>query len=156
MSTRVPVFRSVSVATFDHELPLVFARVPAGFPSPAEHYLEESLDIGRYLVKRPSTTFFMRCEGDSMIGVGINDGDLLVIDRAEPAYDKSIVVARIEEEFCVKQLCLIKGQCWLYPANQNYQPIQITEADDAEVWGVVTHAITDLNKSQPKRIKPAR
>jgi DNA polymerase V len=156
MSTRASVFRSVSVAAFGHELPLVFARVPAGFPSPAEHYLEEALDIGRYLVKRPSTTFFMRCEGDSMIGAGINDGDLLVIDRAEPAYDKSIVVTRIGEEFTVKQLRLISGRCWLYPANSSYQPIEITDGDDAEVWGVVTHAITDLNKSQPKRIKPAR
>jgi DNA polymerase V len=143
MGTRVPVFRSVSVAAFGHELPLALARVPAGFPSPAEHYSEDSLDIGRYLVKRPKTTFFMRVEGDSMVNAGINPGDLLVIDRAVTAYDTSIVVARIGEDFCVKELRFIKGKCWLFSANPDYQPIEITEGDDAEVWGVVTHSITD-------------
>jgi DNA polymerase V len=143
MRTRVPFFRSVSVAAFDRELPLILTRVPAGFPSPAQDYLEESLDIGRYLVKRPATTFFMRVEGDSMINAGIHPGDLLVIDRAVTAYDKSIVVARIGEDFCVKELRFIKGKCWLCSANPEYQPIEITEGDDAEIWGVVTHSITD-------------
>jgi DNA polymerase V len=138
MITRVPVFRSVSVAAFGHELPLVLARVPAGFPSPAEHYSEESLDIGRYLVKRPKTTFFMRVEGDSMINAGIHPGDLLVIDQAVTAYDKSIVVARIGEDFCVKELRFIKGKCWLFSANPDYPPIEITEGDDAEIWGIAT------------------
>jgi DNA polymerase V len=137
-------------------LPLLLASVPAGFPSPAEDYLEQSLDIARYLVKRPKTTFFMRAEGDSMIGAGINDGDLLVIDRAESARDKSVVVARVNDEFCVKQLRIIGGKCWLYPANPEYQPIEITEGDDAEVWGVVTYAITDINGPQSKRVKPGR
>lgn len=134
------------------KLPLILARVPAGFPSPAEDYLEESLDIGRYLVKRPKTTFFMRVEGDSMIGAGINDGDLIVIDRAEVARDGSIVVARVNDEFCVKRLRLIKGKVRLYPENPEFQPIEISEGDDAEVWGVVMHAITDLKERQSKRI----
>jgi DNA polymerase V len=138
------------------ELPLILARVPAGFPSPAEDYIEEGLDIARYLVRRPKTTFFMRVEGDSMIGAGINDGDLLVIDRAESARDKSIVVVRVDDEFCVKQLRILKGRYWLYPANERYQPIEISGGDDAEVWGVVTHAITDLKEPQPKRIKHGR
>jgi DNA polymerase V len=138
------------------ELPLILARVPAGFPSPAEDYLEEGLDIARYLVRRPKTTFFMRVEGDSMIGAGINDGDLLVIDRAESARDKSIVVVRVNDEFCVKQLRILKGRYWLYPANERYQPVEITGGDDAEVWGVVTHAITDLKEPQPRRIKTGR
>jgi DNA polymerase V len=151
MKTRVPVFRSISVAAFDRELPLVLARVPAGFPSPAQDYLEESLDIGRYLVKRPATTFFMRVDGDSMINAGINDGDLLVIDRAETAIDRSIVVARIGEEFIVKQLRLIKGRCWLYAANSRYEPIEITDNEEAEIWGVVTHSITDLTRKKNRR-----
>jgi DNA polymerase V len=156
MSTRVPRLLSASVDSCSDELPLALARVPAGFPSPAEDYLEQSLDIARYLVKRPKTTFFMRVEGDSMIGAGINDGDLLVIDRAETARDKSIVVARTGEEFCVKQLRVIQGRYWLYPANSKYQPVEIGDGDDAEVWGVVTHAITDLKQSQSKKIKPGR
>lgn len=149
--TRIRVSTEAGIG---YELPLILARVPAGFPSPAEDYLEESLDIGRYLVKRPKTTFFMRVEGDSMICAGINDGDLIVIDRAEPARDKSIVVARVNDEFCVKQLRIIKGKVWLYPANPDYQPVEIGEGDDAEVWGVVTHAITDLKDGHSKRIKP--
>jgi len=151
MSTRIPRLLSASLDTCSDELPLALARVPAGFPSPAEDYLEQSLDIARYLVKRPKTTFFMRVEGDSMIKAGINDGDLLVIDRAETARDKTIVVARVGEDFCVKQLRIIQGRFWLYPANDNFQPIEIAEGDDVEVWGVVTHAITDLN--QPKSLR---
>lgn len=153
MTTRI---RAAELTGGTPALPLFLTRIPAGFPSPAEDYLEESLDIGRYLVKRPKTTFFMRVEGDSMIGAGINDGDLIVIDRAEPARDKSIVVARVNDEFVVKRLRIIHGKVWLYPENPAYQPIEITEGDDAEVWGVVTHAITDLKGSESKRIKPGR
>jgi len=131
-------------------LPSALFRVPAGFPSPAEDYLEHSLDLGAYLVRHPKATFFMRCEGASMTGAGINDGDLLVIDRAEQARDKSIVVARINEDFCVKRLRLIDGKVWLYPENPEFEPIEIYEGDDAEVWGVVTHAITDL-KGKPEQ-----
>jgi DNA polymerase V len=156
MSTRTPRLLAASLDSCSRELPLALARVPAGFPSPAEDYLEQSLDIARYLVKRPKTTFFMRVEGDSMTGAGINDGDLLVIDRAEAARDRSIVAARIGEEFCVKQLRIVEGRFWLYPANDRYQPIEIGEGDDAEVWGVVTHAITDLKQSESKRIKSGR
>jgi DNA polymerase V len=153
MSTRSPRFLSAEMGSGSFDLPVALSRIPAGFPSPAEDYLEESLDISRYLVRRPKTTFFMRVEGDSMVGAGINDGDLLVIDRAETARDGAIVVARVNDEFCVKQLQLIKGRCWLYPANEKYQPIEITDGDDAEVWGVVTHAITDLNQHKSLRNK---
>jgi len=124
------------------ELPFIAAHVPAGFPSPAADYLEESLDIGAYLVKRKQTTFFMRVDGDSMEGAGINDGDLLVIDRAERCGDGSIIVARIGDSFTVKRFRLIAGQAWLYPENEAYQPMPITESDDFEVWGRVTHSIT--------------
>src|SRR5215510_765345 len=124
------------------ELPLTLARLPAGFPSPAEDYAEQDLDVGRYLVKRPKTTYFMRVDGHSMTGAGINDGDLLVIDRAERVGNGSIIVARINEEFCVKELRIIAGKPWLYPANKNYSPIEITGEMDFEVWGRVTHSIT--------------
>ncbi|MEP7338571.1 MAG: translesion error-prone DNA polymerase V autoproteolytic subunit [Acidobacteriota bacterium] len=124
----------------------MLASVPAGFPSPAADYLEESLDIGAHLVKRPKTTFFMRVDGDSMIDAGINDGDLLVIDRAERCGDGSIIVARIGDGFTVKRLRIIAGQAWLYPEHESYQPIAITEGDDFEVWGRVTHSITSHGK----------
>ena len=126
------------------ELPFSTARVPAGFPSPAEDYLEASLDIAGYLVKRPRATFFMRVVGDSMIGDGIHDGDLLVIDRAETVKDGRIVVARLDGEFTVKRFRFIDGRPWLYSANERYEPIEITEDTDFEIWGCVTFAITSL------------
>ncbi len=125
-------------------LPVSLFRVPAGFPSPAEDYLENSLDIGERLIRHPKATFFMRAEGDSMIDAGINNGDLLVVDRAVQARDKSVVIARINDEFCVKRLRKVDGRFWLYPENPDYQPIEICEGDDVEIWGVVTHAITEL------------
>jgi DNA polymerase V len=118
--------------------------VPAGFPSPADYYLENSLDISAYLVKRPKATYFMRVTGDSMIGDGINDGDLIVIDRADQVKDGSIVVARLNDEFVVKRFRMINGRPWLYPANDQYEPIEITEGADFEIWGCVTFAITSL------------
>jgi DNA polymerase V len=126
------------------ELPLAAARVPAGFPSPAEDYLENSLDIAKYLVKRPKATFFMKVVGDSMVGVGINDGDLIVIGRADQVKDGSIVVARLNDEFVVKRFRVINERPWLYPANDQYEPIEITEGADFEIWGCVTFAITSL------------
>lgn len=126
-------------------LPVSLFGVPAGFPSPAEDYIEKSLDIGERLIRHKHATYFMRAEGYSMTGAGINDGDLLVIDRAVQARDKSIVIARINEEFCVKRLRILQGKYWLYPENPDYQPIEICEGDDVEIWGVVTFAITELN-----------
>jgi DNA polymerase V len=126
------------------ELPFSLACVPAGFPSPAEDYLENSLDIAKYLVKRPKATFFMRAAGDSMVGAGIHDGDMIVIDRADQVKDGSIVVARLNDEFVVKRFRLIDGRPWLYPANEAYEPIEVTEDTDFEIWGRVTFAITTL------------
>lgn len=123
-------------------LPLALVRIPAGFPSPADDYLEQDLDIGAYLVKRKGTTFFMRVLGDSMEDVGIHDGDLLVIDRAERVYDGAIVVARIADDFCVKRLRVIGGRLWLYPENGKYEPFEVTEGMDFEIWGRVTFSIT--------------
>jgi len=96
------------------QLPVALSSIQASFPSPAENYLEESLDLGQYLAKHPKFTFFMRVDGDSMIGIGINAGDLLVIDRAENARDGPVIVTRIRDEFCVKQLRIIDGRYWLY------------------------------------------
>src|SRR5215475_7352590 len=130
------------------ELPFAPTCVPAGFPSPAEDYLENSLDISAYLVKRPKATYFMRVTGDSMIDDGINDGDLIVIDRADQVKDGAIVVARLNDEFVVKRFRMIDGRPWLYPANDSYEPIEVTEDTDFEIWGRVTFAITSLVHEQ--------
>ena len=121
--------------------------IRAGFPSPAEEYLHESLDFNRDLVKHPEATFYGRVKGDSMIGAGINDGDIAVIDRSREPHDGSIIVAYINNEFTIKYLDLThkaEGYIELRPANEAYSPIRINPDDDFEVWGVVVFTIRNL------------
>lgn len=120
--------------------PLILTRVPAGFPSPAEDYIEGRLDLNRHLIKHPVATFFIRVSGDSM-EPRIHPGDLLVVDRAQETTDEQVVVARIYDELCIKRLRLIEGKVWLYSDNTAYQPIEITEEMDFEVWGRVMYSI---------------
>lgn len=121
--------------------PLVSARVSAGFPSPAEDYIEGRLDLTRYLIKHPVATFYIRVSGDSMIGANIHPGNLLIVDRAAQTCDKHIIVARIGDELCIKRLRIIAGRVWLYSENPKYNPIEIREEMDFEVWGRVMHSI---------------
>ena len=130
---------------FEKRLQLQFApSVRAGFPSPAEDYLNESLDFNRDLIKHPEATFYGRVQGDSMIGAGICDGDIAVIDRSIEAEHGNVVVAYINNEFTVKFLDLSHkkdGYIELKPANDAFQPIRINEDDNFEVWGVVIWTI---------------
>ena len=121
--------------------PLVMASVSAGFPSPAEDYVEGRLDLNRHLIKHPFSTFYVRVSGDSMMKAGISPGSILVVDRAVEADDGDIVIARINDELCVKRLRLHEGRIWLMPENDEYQPIEVIEGMDFEVWGRVMHAI---------------
>jgi DNA polymerase V len=122
--------------------PLILCRVPAGFPSPAEDYVEGRIDLNRDLIKHPLSTFYIRVSGDSMVGAGILPGALLVVDRAVEAHDGHVVVARINDELCVKRLSLSdEGQIWLLSENELYPPIEITEGMDFEVWGRVVYSI---------------
>ena len=121
--------------------PLFMTSVSAGFPSPAESYIEGHLDLNRYLIKHPVATFYVRVSGDSMTGAGIHPGSILVVDRAVEADDGDIVIARIGDELCVKRLRVRGGRIWLMPENDKYQPIEVIESMDFEVWGRVMHAI---------------
>jgi DNA polymerase V len=121
--------------------PLFMASVSAGWPSPAEDYVEGRLDLNRYLIKHPVATFYVRVSGDSMMGAGIHPGSILVVDRAVEADDGDIVIARINDELCVKRLRLHHGRIWLMPENEDYQPIEVTDGMDFEVWGRVMHSI---------------
>jgi DNA polymerase V len=127
------------------QLDLLFApQIKAGFPSPAEDYMRESLDFNRDLIKHPEATFYGRVDGDSMMDAGISDGDIAVIDRALEPSDGDIIVAYINNEFTIKYLDLKHkkdGYIELRPANKNYKPIRIDEYDDFEVWGVVVWII---------------
>lgn len=121
-------------------LPLFASRVAAGFPSPADDYVEEQLDLND-LIRHPAATFFVRAIGDSMTGVGIRDGDLLIVDRAEEPADRRIVVAVIGNELTVKRMRRRGRRIYLLPENEAYPPIEITGEEHFEVWGVVTHVL---------------
>lgn len=115
--------------------------ISAGFPSPAEDFKQERLSLDNELIKNKEATFFARVSGQSMIDAGLNDNDLLVIDRSlSPAHNK-IAVCFLDGEFTVKRLLVKNDEVWLQPENKNYQAIQITEANDFVIWGIVTNVI---------------
>ena len=122
--------------------------VVAGFPSPAEQYLEPPLDLNELLVKRPAATYFVRVEGDSMIGVGIHDGDLLVVDRSLTPADGDVVIAALDGEFTVKRLGIgEKGLGIVYrliPENPEFEEVVIQAGQDFVIWGVVTACVHSL------------
>ena len=109
---------------------------------------EERLDLNRYLVKHPASTFYVRVSGDSMTGAGINTGDILVVDRSIKHRSGHIVIASIYGELCVKRLRIEDGSAWLYPENPAYDPLEIAPVDEFEVWGVVTAIIRVLNTEE--------
>ena len=124
-------------------IPLFSEAVSAGFPSPAEDYIEQSLDLNEFCIKRPAATFFVRVQGDSMIDAGIYSDDMLVIDRSIPAAHGDIVIAGLHGEFTVKELQLRPRTC-LMPKNSAYSPIDIPEGSELDIFGVVTHVIRNL------------
>lgn len=121
--------------------PLFAARIPAGFPSPADDYVEKGLDLNELLIRHPSATFFVRVSGESMTGAGIHSGDILVVDRAETARDRSIIIAILNGELTVKRFIRESGRVYLASENPNYAPLEVTGETGFEVWGVVVHVI---------------
>lgn len=118
--------------------PLFVTPVPAGFPSPADDYLENQLDLNKHLIKHPAATFFVRVTGDSMIGAGIHSGDILIVDRSLDPEENKVVVVILDGEFTVKRLKKRKGKLLLVPENDAYQPISIEDEAEFEIWGIVT------------------
>ena len=135
---------------FEKRLNLQFApAIKAGFPSPAEDYIHETLDFNRDLIHNPEATFYGKVEGDSMIEAGICDGDIAVIDRSIEPMDGDVVVGYIDGEFTIKYLDLSHrkdGYIELRPANKDFKPIRIDADDDFEVWGVVIWTIKNWRK----------
>jgi len=123
------------------ELPIFSTRISAGFPSPADDYIENKLDLNEFLIQHPSATFFVRVEGDSMTEAGINSGDLLVVDRALEAVNNSIVVAIINGEFTVKRISKTRGKIFLRPENPDFKALEITPEMDFKIWGRVSYVI---------------
>lgn len=130
--------------TTECKLPLFMIPVEAGFPSPAEDYIEGELDLNKHLIKHPAATFFVRVTGDSMVDAGIHPGDILIVDRAIEPADKKVVIAVVNGDLTVKRIRMIKGKAFLMPENENYKPLQIEEEMNFEIWGVVTNVIHPL------------
>ena len=122
-------------------LPFYATPVRAGFPSPADDHQEDRLDLNAHLVRHPEATYYLRAKGDSMIGAGIHDGDLLMVDRAIEAVPGMIVVAAVDNEFTVKRLETSAAGLCLAPANPAYPKIVLKESQELTLWGVVIHVI---------------
>jgi DNA polymerase V len=122
-------------------LPLVDAGISAGFPSPAQDYIDLSLDLNKELVSNPSSTFFGRVRGNSMIDAGIEDGDLLVIDKSLEPQDGDAAVCFIDGEFTLKHIRIEKDEVYLVPANPEFKSICVTAENNFCIWGVVTYSI---------------
>jgi DNA polymerase V len=125
----------------EYSLPLFLNPVSAGFPSPAEDFVEKKLDLNQHLIEHPTATFFVRVSGDSMLKAGIHPGDLLVVDRSLEPKDQNVVIAIVNGELVVKRFHRKEEQLCLLAENEDYAPLTITEAMDFSIWGVVTTVI---------------
>ncbi len=123
------------------KLPFFESGLPAGFPSPADDYFGRQLDLHELLVEHPEATFFVRVEGDSMVGAAMQSGDILIVDRSLTPADGKIVVALLDGEFTVKRLCMKGQKIYLAAENPRYPPLEVTEESDFQVWGIVTYVI---------------
>ncbi len=136
------IYPSVSDVTL--QMPLFLSGVSAGFPSPADDYLDRKLDLNEHLIKNPAATFFVRVAGDSMTGGGINDNDILVVDRSLEPSVNDIVIAVVNGELTVKRLIKSRGSWSLIAENPDYPPLEISDETPLEIWGVATYAIHAL------------
>jgi DNA polymerase V len=122
-------------------LPLVQSTISAGFPSPAEDFSEVGIDLNKELIGDSFSTFLGRVKGTSMQDEGIDDGDIMIIDKSLEPQDGKIAVCFIDGEFTVKKIKIEKDACYLIPANPNYKPIKVTEDNEFLIWGMVTYVI---------------
>ncbi len=125
-------------------IPLYDYSVSAGFPSPADDHLEKNLDLNEYLIKNPVSTFFVRVEGESMIGSGINSNDILIVDRSLEVSNGKIIIAVVYGELTVKRLRFSRNEIWLDADNEKFDSIQVTEEMNFHVWGIATNVIHKL------------
>lgn len=119
----------------------IYEGISAGFPSPASDFEEHIIDLNKYLIKRPSSTFLGRVKGNSMKDAGIHDGDIMVIDKSLPFVNNRIAVCFLEGEFTVKRIQIKNERCFLVAENVAYKPIEVTPENEFVVWGIVVHVI---------------
>lgn len=123
------------------KLPFYTSSVSAGFPSPADDYIESRQDLNQLLVKNPIATYFLKVSGNSMINAGIHSGDVLVVDKSIEAREGRIVIAEVNGELTVKRLEKIKNKLYLLAENPDYEPILVDSDCEFQIWGVVTYVI---------------
>jgi DNA polymerase V len=126
------------------KIPYIKEGISAGFPSPATDFLESGIDLNKELCKHPLSTFYIKVKGNSMINAGINDKDILVVDRSLDPQNNKIAVCFIDGEFTVKRIKTEDDCLYLMPENPNYQPIKVTRENDLIIWGIVTYVIKKL------------
>ncbi|MGL5317648.1 MAG: LexA family protein [Bacteroidales bacterium] len=125
-------------------VPLASSAVSAGFPSPAEDFSDLSLDLNKELIRNPASTFFARVSGVSMVDDGVDDGDLLIIDKSVTPYDGCLAVCFVDGEFTLKRFRLEGDFGWLIPANESYKPIKVTAENDFRIWGIVRYLVKKM------------
>jgi DNA polymerase V len=143
---RVPISLLPGVKQFiaykGYQLPFYLSKVKAGFPSPADDYIDDYLDLNEHLIQHPAATFFVRASGNSMINAGIHDNDILIVDRSLLATDGKIVIAAVAGELTVKRFKKTdEGGLMLLPENPEFPPIIVRAEEDVQIWGVVTSVI---------------
>jgi DNA polymerase V len=131
---------------YESELKIPFIKdgVSAGFPSPAADFMETNIDLNSELSENPLATFYIKVKGNSMIDAGINDKDVLVVDRSLEPQNNKIAICFIDGEFTVKRILVEKECLYLMPENASYSPIKITEENQLIIWGIVTYVIKKL------------
>lgn len=122
-------------------IPIFTSRVQAGFPSPADDHLEDTLDLNTHLIHHKEATFFVKAQGESMLGAGIHQGDILIVDKSLSPKSGKIVIAVVDGEFTVKRLHKYKGNITLKAENSEFEDIKIKGTDELIIWGVVTSVI---------------
>ena len=132
---------SSSINSKNLKIPLLSDYVSAGFPSPADDYTEENIDLNEYLISNPFSTFFLRVKGDSMINAGIKDKDLIIVDKSLTAKPGNIVIAIIDGEFTIKRLSIKNNELYLKAENLNYPEFRFKNHIEVQIWGVVIYSI---------------
>ena len=127
-----------------HLIPLTNNNISAGFPSPADDFKEIRISLDKEIIKNEEATFYARVDGESMQGAGLNDGDLIVIDRSEEPKNGSIAVCFLDGEFTVKRLKLKNKEIYLMPENSKYSPIKIGAGNELSIWGIVTYVVKKM------------
>ena len=128
----------------DTRIPYIKEGISAGFPSPATDFMETNIDLNKELCKNPLSTFYIKVKGHSMINAGINDKDILIVDRSLKPQNNKIVVCFIDGEFTVKRIKIDKDCVYLMPENEKYQPIKVTAENELVIWGIVTYVIKSI------------